>query len=173
MILLLGPSLRFLNVYLVIGGAQNFQSSPRSVCLSFGTSYKTSPDNIQRQHPLPGFVPRHTTQSTIESYTSWVIKINEGPFLGRLPSVVALAAMDELGKLLGRYGPTQIIWAIKHVGRRFQLAFGNVIMESIQGVSLISRRQTRTANLRHLESFCKKRRLCKTFYVKELLGLDF
>lgn len=137
-ITLLGPGLLFLNVYLLIGAGRKFQSSPMVSVTELRHFLQDFVDNIKREHPVPGSVPRHATQSTIDisSYTKWLIAINEGPFRGRLPTAVALVAFDALGKLVGRYGPSEIIWGIKEVGARTPWAYGSLTIESIEGFTV-------------------------------------
>ena len=100
-----GPSLRFLNLVLCISGAKLFQSSPTISGPELKRFLQDFVDNIQRKHPVPGFVPRLATQSTVDvtSCTRWTIDINEGPFHGRLPTAVALVALDALEMLLGEF----------------------------------------------------------------------
>lgn len=95
-------------------------------------------DNVQREYPVPGFVPRHTSQSTIDisSYKRWSISVTEGPWHGRLPTAVLLAVLNELGKLLRLHGPSKILWFVKVVGSRFFWAYGDLGNEKIMSVSI-------------------------------------
>lgn len=138
MIPLLDTGLPFLRLYLLISLAEKFESSPMISATELQHFLQDFANNIQREYPVPGFVPRHATQSTIDvsSYTRWNIEINEGPFRGRLPTAVALVAFDVLGKLLRRYGPSRIAWAIKDVELRTPWAYGTLYIEKIVELSL-------------------------------------
>lgn len=91
-----------------------------------------SPTTFSENIPFPA------SQSTIDisTYTRWIIKIKEGPFRGRLPTAVALAAFDVLGKQLGRYGPSEVVWAIKDVEVRIPWAYGALFIEKTDETSL-------------------------------------
>ena len=134
-----GPGLQLLNVVLVISVAQEFRSSPMVSVSELRHFIQDFADNIQREYPIPGFIPHHATQSIIDisSYTRWIINIDEGMFRGRLPTAAALAALNELGKQVGRYGPSRVSWLIyEDVGVRLPWASGNLIVENIEGVFL-------------------------------------
>ncbi|CAD6563583.1 MAG: hypothetical protein ASARMPRED_000072 [Alectoria sarmentosa] len=133
-----GPGLLFRDVFLIIGFAQIFEGLPVASATELQHFLQDFAGNIQREHPVPGFVPRHVTQSTIDisSYTRWIVKINEGPLGDRLPTVVALVILEELRKLLRRFGPTSILWAVKDLGVFFPWAYGSLDIDKIVGVSL-------------------------------------
>ena len=78
-------------------------------------------DNIEQEYPIPGYVPRHARQSTvdIESYTAWTIEINEGLFGYRLPTEWALLALDELVRQLGSHGPADLIFSVKEASATY------------------------------------------------------
>lgn len=61
--------------------------------------------------------------------------------------MVALVALNELWKLLGRYGPSAVHWAIKEGAGISLWACGRVITENLE-VS-----QTREASFRHFEGY--------------------
>ncbi len=94
-------------------------------------------DNIEREHPVPDFVPRHVRQSEIDvvSYTQWFLSMDEGPFLGRLPTAVALAALGELGKQLDLRGPSEVFFGVKKSPARTPWSYGSLYLEDIGGVS--------------------------------------
>ena len=52
--------------------------------------------------------------------------MHEAPFLGSVPTVVVVAAMEELGRQLGRYGPSNVLWAVRKKGSRTLWAFGSL-----------------------------------------------
>ncbi len=63
--------------------------------------------------------------------------MNEGMFHGRLPTAVALAALEQLGKELSLYGPSLVAWGIWEVGTsRLPWASGDLFIEDLRGVSL-------------------------------------
>ena len=98
---------------------------------------QTFADNVQREYPVPGFVPRHASLSTIDilSYKRWTIDANEGPWHGRLPTAVLLAVLNELEKLLRLHGPSSILWFIKIERSRFFWAYGDLGNENIVSAS--------------------------------------
>lgn len=71
-------------------------------------------DNLAREHPIPGYVPRLAHQYTIDiqSYTEWRIEINEGLFGIRLLTEVALVALIEIARQLGRHGPALLFFSV-------------------------------------------------------------
>lgn len=71
-------------------------------------------DNLAREHPVPGYVPRLAYQYTIDiqSYTEWRIKINEGLLGNSLPTEVALVALDEIAEQLRSHGPARLFFSI-------------------------------------------------------------
>lgn len=95
-------------------------------------------DNIQRDYPVPGVVPRHASQFTIDifSYTRWTVTIHEGPVPDRLPTAVALTALDELGRQLGQHGPSEMIRAIKTLDAILPWAYGSIVIKRIAGLAL-------------------------------------
>ena len=135
---LLDTGLPFLELYLIIGAAAKFETSPVISVLELCHFLQDFSDNIQREYPAPGFVPRHAAQSTIDvsSYTRWRIVVCEGPFGGRVPTAAVLVAFDLLGKLLRRYGPSEIVWSIEKVGVRTPWAYGRLYIDKIRGLSL-------------------------------------
>ena len=71
-------------------------------------------NNLAREHPVPGYVPRLAYQYTIDiqSYTEWRIEIDEGVLGNSLPTEVALGALDEIAKQLGSHGPAVLFFSI-------------------------------------------------------------
>lgn len=90
-------------------------------------------DNIQRENPVPGFVPRHASQSTIDisAYKRWIITVKEGVYHGRLPTAVLLAVLNELEKLLRMHGPSSIIWCAMIGRSRILWACGDLSNEAL------------------------------------------
>ena len=82
-------------------------------------------DNIEREYPVPGYVPRLARQSIVdlESYTLWTIDMNEGLFGRRLPTEWALLALDELVRQLGRHGPAELMFSIKEARSTYSFGF--------------------------------------------------
>ena len=93
-------------------------------------------DNLAAEYPDPGYAPRHARQSQfdLESYTKWSIELNE-EFLGyRLPIEWGLLALDELGRLLGVYGPASIYFKIQEDSLTYR--YGFLIIQDFAGPSL-------------------------------------
>lgn len=69
-------------------------------------------DNIEREYPIPSYVPRRAKQHHIDldSYTKWNINIDQGFFDYRLPTEWALVALNELARQLGVHGPGDIVF---------------------------------------------------------------
>ena len=133
-----GPGLRFLPTELLIWGNQ-FQSSPMINVPELQHFVQEFADNIQLAHPVPGFVGRRMRQYTIDvlTYTRWKIRIEETGLNGRLPTVVALAALNELKRMLGRYGPSLLVFAIWEEGARTLWSTGSLDLSTIAGSPLI------------------------------------
>ena len=72
-------------------------------------------DNLEREHPVPDFVPRVARQSSIDiqSYTMWSIEITEGLLGHRMPTEYALVALDELAAQLGSHGPASVFFSVR------------------------------------------------------------
>ena len=95
-------------------------------------------DNFRQKYPVPGFIPREVTQYTIDlwSYTKWSLWLKEGIFHGRLPTVVALAALDALNKEISKYEQAEITYAIvRNDGIRGAWSLGEVRFQSLDGAS--------------------------------------
>ena len=93
-------------------------------------------NNLERESPIPGLMPRQTLQYTIDiqSYTKWIIQMNEG-FLGYgLPTEFALVALDEISRQLGSHGPTNLFFMIREGGA--WLSWGILEISEIGSVSL-------------------------------------
>ncbi len=82
-------------------------------------------DNLERNYPIPGKVPRFARQSfpDIESYTIWRMDFNEGLMGNRLPTEWALLALDEIGRQLGRFGPGSVFFSIKDRSSTYSYGF--------------------------------------------------
>ena len=93
-------------------------------------------DNIESEYPIPGYVPRQAKQYNIDldSYTEWLIDINEGLFGYRLPTEWALLALDELARQLGSHGPANMFFSIIKEGRTYN--YGFLIIKEFGGPSL-------------------------------------
>lgn len=100
------------------------------------------PPIFRRQHPTTIFcsqlypAPRGPVYRRYLVDTRWTVKIKKGPLHGRLFTVVALVALNELWKLLGRYGPSAVHWAIKDGASISLWAWGRVIIENLEVPSL-------------------------------------
>ena len=86
-------------------------------------------DNIEREYPIPGYVPRLARQSIIdmETYTEWVIDINEGLFGRRLRTEWALLALDEIARQLGSHGPANLLFSIKEARSTYTYGFFTIM----------------------------------------------
>ena len=124
-----------LDQYLAVAVVIKFPTSPPINSLELRRFVLEFANNIKENDPDPGFVPPYATQSTIDvvSNTRWIISLYEGPTLGRLPTVVALAALDELGAQLYSHGPAGIGWVIKDMRRTMYWTYGSFQLEHIQG----------------------------------------
>lgn len=93
-------------------------------------------DNIEREYPVPGYVPRLARQSIVdlESYTMWTIDMNEGMFGRRLPTEWALLALDELVRQLGSHGPAELFFSIKEA--RSTYSYGFLTIQEFGGPTL-------------------------------------
>lgn len=92
-------------------------------------------DNLERESPIPGFVPRLARQQKIDiqSYTLWTVETNEGIFGHRLPTEVALVALDEMARQLGSHGPASLFFSIME--GRSVLSYGLLEVTEFGGVS--------------------------------------
>ena len=133
-----GPGLLFIDAYLFIISAKLFESSPMVNPTEVRHFIQDFANNIQREHPVPSFAPRHATQIDIDvfSYTKWSINLHEGPLHGRLPTAVALAALDELGRQIGQHGPSDTIYAIRKLQGMTPWAHGSLEFLHLEGVIL-------------------------------------
>ena len=94
-------------------------------------------DNLRQEYPIPSFIPREVTQYTIDvtTYTRWTLRMKEAPWQGRLPTAVALAALDTLDKELGKYGMAIVEYTIELTWRRGVWCYGDVYLEKLVGTS--------------------------------------
>ena len=86
-------------------------------------------DNLEREYPIPGSLPRVASQSTIDipTYTRWTIEMNEGIFGHGLPTAVALVALDEIARQLGSHGPSSLFFSIREDMATLSYGFLNII----------------------------------------------
>ena len=122
--------------YLIINHASKFHGSrPVSVPMlqEFLREFR---DNLEHESPVPGFAPRKAAQSNIDiqSYTKWLIDINEGIFGYRLPTELAMITLDEIARLVGSHGPSNMFFGIRTT--RFLYTYGFLIIEEFGGASL-------------------------------------
>ena len=95
-------------------------------------------DNLREEYPIPSFIPREVTQYTIDvtTYTRWILRLKEAPWQSRLPTAVALAALDTLDNELGKYGMAIVEYTIEHTWRKGVWCYGDVDLEKLVGTSL-------------------------------------
>ena len=67
--------------------------------------------NLNREYPIPGEVPRHAKQFTIdlESHTKWTVSITEAPFGYRLPTDWALRGLNIMAKQLRSHDAADLV----------------------------------------------------------------
>lgn len=116
---------------LLIFSAQNFRGSwPLKVprLQDFLGEFR---DNLVAKYPVPGLVPPVARQSTVdvESYSRWTIEISESLWGKRMPTEVAVCALDEIARLLGRYGPARVFFSVQD--GLSPLGFGLLTIEQI------------------------------------------
>lgn len=99
---------------LIIISVSEFRSWPSVSVAGLQDFVHEFRDNIEREYPVPRFVPRAARQSIVDvqSYTEWLIEINEGVWGYRLPTDYAWAALNEIARLLGSHGPATIYFTI-------------------------------------------------------------
>ena len=93
-------------------------------------------DNLERESPVPGYVPRNARQDAVDlqSYTKWTIDMGEG-FLGyRMPTEFALVALEEIATQLGRHGPAQVWSTIKEGLQTY--SYGHLEIKRLGAVAL-------------------------------------
>lgn len=93
-------------------------------------------DNIEREYPIPAYVPRRARQHhfDLDSYTKWNINLDEGLFGYRLPTEWALLALNELARQLGIHGPAEMLFSVTKEGRTY--SWGCLIIEGLGGRSV-------------------------------------
>ena len=115
-----------------------FRSSPMINVRDLQLFLQDFANNFRQEYPVPGFIPRDVDQYTIDvtSHTRWTVWIKEAMWQGRLPTAVALAAIDALEKELGKYGPASILYAIQITGSRLVWSIGGFNIHKLTGTSL-------------------------------------
>lgn len=93
-------------------------------------------ENLRQEYPVPGFMPRDAKQYHIDvaSNTKWTYFMSE-VFHGRVPTAVALAALDTLDKEMGMYEMAQISFNLKTAGARTLWCLGGFYAEKLVGAS--------------------------------------
>ena len=93
-------------------------------------------DQLRQEYPVPGFIPRESRQFNVDvpSNTKWMIWLKE-VFYGRVPTQVALAALDTLEKEMGKYEMAEIGYGVFQVGSRGPWSVGGIYHEKIMGAS--------------------------------------
>ena len=86
-------------------------------------------DNLKSEYPIPGLVPSVARQSTVdvESYSSWTIEFCDTIFGLRVPTEVAVCALDEMARLVGIHGPASLFFGVRE--GRFLLCYGKLVVE--------------------------------------------
>ena len=127
----------YIDVFLEIYHAVPFDTTPKIDVRDLELFIQDFADGFRQEYPVPGFIPREATlyASDVTSHTRWTLWTKEGPFKGRVPTAVALAALDQLEKELGKYGPANVGWTIRLKGRFSIWALGQVKLEKLTGAS--------------------------------------
>ena len=128
----------YTGVRLNIHSAKPFHTSPMINVHDLQLFLREFADKFRREYPVPGFMPREASEYTIDvrSFTRWTILIKEGVFHGRLPTAVALVALDTLEKELGKHGPAEIVYGILITGHRGAWSIGTINLETLTEASL-------------------------------------
>ena len=60
-------------------------------------------------------MPRVASQNAydMQSYTKWTIEVNESLLGRRMRTATAVVVLEEIGRLLGRYGPANLVFSVK------------------------------------------------------------
>ena len=126
----------FLDQYLAIGKVWKIHTSPPINSLELQRFVLDFANNINEHDPVPGLVPPYASQSTIDvvSYTKWTIRFYQAPTMGRVPIVLVLAALHQLGLQLYSHGPAQMVWCITDMEAGWiPWAYGELRLEPIMG----------------------------------------
>ena len=93
-------------------------------------------DRLRQDYPVPGFIPRESKQFNIDvtSNTRWLLFLKES-YRGRVPTAVALAALDALEKEMGKYEVAEIRYYITKGATRVPWSLGGIFYEQLMGAS--------------------------------------
>ena len=121
---------------LLIGTARIYNARPPVNVHTLQDFVRDFRDNIEREYPIPAYVPRRARQYYIDlvSYTRWDINLDEGLFRYRLPTEWALLALSELARQLGIHGPAELLFSVTKEGRTY--GWGVLIIENFGGRSV-------------------------------------
>ena len=133
-----GPGPEHSDVYLVIARVQRIRSWPMIEVPALQRFLRDFADNIKQKYPVPGFVPQRASSTFIDvlTYTTWKIHLYKGRFRAQLPTALALTALSELERMLGQYGPSDIVYGIRKGIALFPWAYGGFAITTLKGVSL-------------------------------------
>lgn len=100
---------------LVIASTKSFSASRLVNVHTLQDFVRDFAANIEREYPIPAYVPRHVSQDyfDLDSYTRWDIRLNNVPFIGyKLLTERALLALNELARQLGIHGPAEVVFSV-------------------------------------------------------------
>lgn len=128
--------IRIQEVLLIVSHAYPCETSPAVNVNALRQLLRDFADNLKREYPYPGFVPGYATQWIVDvpSCTRWDVTLTE--LLVRLPTLLAVTAMQALEVLLWTYGPSEMDWGITSVGGRSPLSIGFLTSQSLGGVCM-------------------------------------
>lgn len=131
--LLQGPDISHYNAHLCIVLAWQIVAVPSIKVPELQLFVRDFAHNLEQKYPVPGFIPRLAKQSSVDvvSYTKWNIDLHEGMFHGRMPTELALAALDLMVLLLDRHGPSTINWIILVDGQVTAWASGKLLIKPL------------------------------------------
>ena len=132
------PGTGYTDLWMVVQRAKPVRTSPPIIVPHLQLFIREFADNLRREYPVPGFAPRTATQSTFDvtSNIEYFLWLKEGGWYGRVPMVVALAALDTLEKEVGMHGPADVDYAIQFTSSRGDWSIGILLLEDITGASL-------------------------------------
>ena len=104
--------------------------------------------NLQREYPVPGYLPRLARQSfhDMASYTKWTLNFEEGLWGYRMLTEWALLALIEMAKLLGRHGPARFFFSITEGFRTYRS--GALTIDEFSGLFVNSSLANGTSSFR-------------------------
>ena len=122
---------RFSSPYLIVISRDIYQGSWPLKVPRLQDFLREFRDNLVAKYPVPGFLPPVARQSTVdvESYSRWTIEYSESFWTKRLPTEVAVCALDEIARLTGRYGPATLFFSVQD--GLSSLGFGLLNIEQI------------------------------------------